>query len=157
MNVLIAVDDSACSSLAITHVLEQCWPKGTEFRVLSVVEPVYLQYATEGGYLGPVIEAQQQFVEQTKSLVQAKLKELKQTLGQEYVQGHVVEGNAAECIMEMAKDWKADLIVLGSHGRRGLQRFFLGSVAEKVARYAPCSVEIVKAKLVESGNVSAVA
>jgi len=143
--------------MAITHVLEQCWPSGTEFRVLSVVEPIYLQYATEGGYMAPVIEAQHQFLEQTKSLVRSKLKELKKTLGENNVQGHVVEGVAAACILDAANDWKADLIVLGSHGRRGFQKFFLGSVAEKVARYAPCSVEIVKRKLVDLGGESAVA
>ena len=43
-----------------------------------------------------------------------------------------------------AKKWGADLIVLGSHGYRGLQRFLLGSVSHAVVAHAPCSVEIVR-------------
>jgi universal stress protein A len=41
----------------------------------------------------------------------------------------------------------ADLIILGSHGRRGVDRWLLGSVAEAVARHAPCSVEIVRTRV----------
>src|SRR5208283_6218523 len=53
-------------------------------------------------------------------------------------------GDIRERIIDSAADWHADLIVLGSHGRRGIQRFLLGSVAEFVARHANCSVEIVR-------------
>jgi len=48
-------------------------------------------------------------------------------------------------IIDDAKKWGADLIVVGSHGRTGLDRFLLGSVSEAVARHAACSVEIVRA------------
>jgi nucleotide-binding universal stress UspA family protein len=47
-------------------------------------------------------------------------------------------------IVDQARAWKPDLIVMGSHGRRGLDRLLLGSVAEAVLRHAPCSVEIVR-------------
>jgi nucleotide-binding universal stress UspA family protein len=47
-------------------------------------------------------------------------------------------------IVDRAAEWHADLIVLGSHGRHGLDRFLIGSVSEYVARHAPCSVEIVR-------------
>jgi nucleotide-binding universal stress UspA family protein len=47
-------------------------------------------------------------------------------------------------IIECAVAWNADLIVMGSHGRRGLDRLLLGSVAEAVMRHASCSVEIVR-------------
>ena len=47
-------------------------------------------------------------------------------------------------IVDYAANWKADLIVLGSHGRKGLDRFLIGSVAEFVARHAFCSVQIVR-------------
>ena len=49
-----------------------------------------------------------------------------------------------ELILKEAADWGADLIVLGSHGRRGLNRFLLGSVSEAVASHAPCSVEVIR-------------
>lgn len=51
-------------------------------------------------------------------------------------------GTPAACIVEVAKRWPADLIVMGSHGRGGVQRMLLGSVAEEVMRHAPCPVLI---------------
>jgi len=53
-------------------------------------------------------------------------------------------GDIRESIIDSAAEWRADLIVVGSHGQRGIQRFLLGSVAEFVARHARCSVEIVR-------------
>jgi nucleotide-binding universal stress UspA family protein len=47
-------------------------------------------------------------------------------------------------ILDCATKWKADLIVVGSHGKNGIQRLLLGSVSEYVATHAKCSVEIVR-------------
>lgn len=54
-----------------------------------------------------------------------------------------VESSPAEGLRARAEERKADLIVIGSHGRRGVSRFLLGSVAETVVRHAPCSVLVV--------------
>jgi nucleotide-binding universal stress UspA family protein len=51
-----------------------------------------------------------------------------------------------EGIVQKASEWGADLIVVGSHGRKGIKKFMLGSVAEKVVASSPCSVEVVKDK-----------
>ena len=56
----------------------------------------------------------------------------------------VEKGDVRLRIIDSAKEWNADLIVVGSQGRSGLPRLLLGSVAEHVARHAPCSVEIVR-------------
>jgi nucleotide-binding universal stress UspA family protein len=56
----------------------------------------------------------------------------------------VLSGNPKEVILEEAKKWNADLIVVGSHGRRGVKRFLLGSVSEAVAMNAHCSVVVVR-------------
>jgi nucleotide-binding universal stress UspA family protein len=47
-------------------------------------------------------------------------------------------------ILDTAEAWGADLIVVASHGRRGLDRFLMGSVSEAVATYARCSVEVIR-------------
>jgi nucleotide-binding universal stress UspA family protein len=55
----------------------------------------------------------------------------------------VRSGRPADEILAEAREWEADLVVMGSHGRAGAGRFFLGSVAEAMARQAPCAVLIV--------------
>jgi nucleotide-binding universal stress UspA family protein len=66
------------------------------------------------------------------------------TLGPEALQ-FVPEGPPAAEIVKAARRWQADLIVIGSHGRRGIRRALIGSVAEAVVRQAPCPVLVVRA------------
>ena len=56
----------------------------------------------------------------------------------------VLVSSPKEIILDEASSWAADLIVLGSHGHRGIDRFLLGSVSEEVAMHAKCSVESVR-------------
>jgi nucleotide-binding universal stress UspA family protein len=56
----------------------------------------------------------------------------------------IEEGNPKEVIIDSAAEWHADSIVVGSHGPKGLDRFFMGSVSKAVARHAHCSVQIVR-------------
>lgn len=56
------------------------------------------------------------------------------------------QGQPGPEIVKVANEWKADLIVIGSHGRRGITRALVGSVAEAVMRHAPCPVVVVRAK-----------
>jgi len=56
----------------------------------------------------------------------------------------VVTGRPAEEIIRMANDWHADLVVVGSHGRSGLERLVLGSIAETILRDSSCDVLVVK-------------
>jgi len=53
-------------------------------------------------------------------------------------------GDVRECILASAEEWQVDLIVVGSHGKGGIESFLLGNVAESIARHAKCSVEIVR-------------
>ena len=60
------------------------------------------------------------------------------------VECHVVEGQPATTILEVARELACDIIVIGSHGRTGLNRLLMGSVAENVVRHATCPVLTVK-------------
>jgi nucleotide-binding universal stress UspA family protein len=60
------------------------------------------------------------------------------------VESFLVDGSSAEEILETARNWKADLIIMGSHGRTGLARILMGSVAERVVRHAPIPVLVVR-------------
>jgi nucleotide-binding universal stress UspA family protein len=61
------------------------------------------------------------------------------------VERHLVAGNEADEILRLASELKCDLVVMGTHGRTGLRRLLLGSVAESVMRKAPCAVLTVRA------------
>jgi nucleotide-binding universal stress UspA family protein len=95
-----------------------------------------------GGYdrkLGVVWEAETKRAEAlvTKVADELRSKGLKVTTV-------VEQGDPKSMIIDAAAKWRADLIVIGSHGRKGLEHFLLGSVSEAVARHAGCSVEIVR-------------
>lgn len=81
-------------------------------------------------------------VEDAKALV-AKTADALRSVGVS-VTTAVEQGDAQSTVIDNAEAWGADLIVLGSHGRKGLERFLDGSVSEWVLRHTHCSVEIVR-------------
>lgn len=145
MNILLAIDDSPHSLKALDSVLGRPWPKDSKFRAVSVVEPFHPEYAGwHTSYVPLALEAQKEILESAKRLVNDATKKLEQKFGADNVLSDVFEGYIKDKILETAREWPADLIVMGSHGRRGFTRFLLGSVSEAVVSHAPCSVEIVK-------------
>lgn len=69
---------------------------------------------------------------------------LRELAAREKAELSLARGNVAEEILNQAESVQADLIVMGTHGRRGLERLLLGSVADKVMRHAPCPVMLVR-------------
>lgn len=65
----------------------------------------------------------------------------------------LLEGEPAAEIMRVAREMSCDLIVMGTHGRTGLERFFVGSVAEEVMRQAPCPVVTVRVPMPHGESV----
>ncbi|HEY9870673.1 MAG TPA: universal stress protein [Candidatus Obscuribacterales bacterium] len=163
MKVIIAIDGSECSLAALESVVDRPWPQDAEFRVLSVVEPPTPGYAEwHTSYVPYLDEAQQELVKEINELVDERVEFLRREFPHNPVDGKVVEGNIRDSIVREATEWNADFVILGSHGRRGFQKFLLGSVAEAVVSRAPCSVEIIrtparKAEAVEDESVSATA
>jgi len=143
MRILLAVDDSNFSEAAIQAVIAQARSRDTEVRVLHVLEPPSLLLGREMRGYDPEFEGVWKALrEQAKAWVE-------RTTGTLHASGFsatpsLEEGDPKSKIIDVAKEWKADLIVLGSHGRKGLERFLMGSVADSVARHADCSVEIVR-------------
>lgn len=143
MRIVLAVDGSQFSDAAVQAVIAQAQPKDTEIRVLHVVElPTLLVTREMGGYDSALDKAWEAEKKQAQGLVE-KTVELLRAKGLKAT-GTVEDGDAKSKILEAAKDWRADLIVLGSHGRKGLEHFLMGSVSEAVARHADRSVEIVR-------------
>jgi len=140
MRILVAVDDSKFSEAAADAVVSQYPPGSSEIRVVHVLQPIAVSVPPQmaPGYT-PELAAR---IKEAESLVERIAQKLR--AGGFRVEGQVVKGDVREGIVDTAKEWKADLVILGSHGRTGLRRLLLGSVAEFVARHAPCSVEIVR-------------
>jgi nucleotide-binding universal stress UspA family protein len=136
MKLLLAIDDSKFSEAAVQAVITQHQPKGTEVQVLAVVDlaiPIPTSYAAT---------FRQESLKHGQDLVQRAEEALRRAGFQ--VQTAVEEGDPKSTILDHAARWNADLIVMGSHGRKGVDRFLMGSVSEAVTRYAHCSVEIVR-------------
>jgi nucleotide-binding universal stress UspA family protein len=144
MKILIAIDGSDFSQQALKSVIARPWPPDTQVKVLHVVEPPSLLMGREMGGYDPEFETVWKALRgQARHLVEKaaeKLREAKFNVSTE-----LVEGDPKSQIIDIAHDWRADLIVLGSHGRTGLSRFLLGSVSQGVVRHAHCSVEVVRA------------
>jgi nucleotide-binding universal stress UspA family protein len=124
--VLLATDGSETSETAARAVAERPWPEASEFRIVSVEEP----WAIKSSRLDP----REAITSAEQVLTSAGLK----------TTGVVLSGNAKDVILQDAREWKADLIVVGSHGRRGFKRLLLGSVSDAVAMNAHCSVVVVR-------------
>lgn len=142
MKVLLAVDGSKYSYAAVQSVAEQPWTEDTEYMILSVAESPYCDYALE---LPP--EGNLQRIHCKLERVVARHRQILQNaLPAASITSKVVDGGIAEQIVDMARQWGADIIVMGSRSRHGLSKFMLGSVSESVLSHAPCSVEIIRSK-----------
>ena len=143
MRILLAIDDSKFSQAARRLVVAQSRPQNTTVRVLHVVEPIEIIYTDIPlAYAPNLDEVQKEKRKQARRLVAQAAQKLRAAGFK--VNTMVREGNIRAEIIDTAAKWRANLIVVGSHGRRGLDRFLLGSVSEFVARHARCSVEIVR-------------
>ncbi len=144
MKLLIAVDDSIFSQAAIDHVTSHGWPEGSEFRLLNVVDTQPFHQIQELGMHADA-ELKKRLVEKETSMLEGVASNMQSKLGPSILVGtEVKEGHVADTILETAKQFGADVIVLGSHSRTGVERLFLGSVAESVMLKAHCSVDIIK-------------
>jgi nucleotide-binding universal stress UspA family protein len=133
--VIIPVDFSDVSFTAIDTAVEFVDELAhvTVVHVLEEVSPV------EPGAMWNALDRQSR-IQHTEKVLQSQLKER----GYEGVSVDVRVGSAAHEIIESADHEKAELIVLTSHGRTGLQRLLIGSVAERVTRLAHCPVLILR-------------
>jgi nucleotide-binding universal stress UspA family protein len=146
MKILLAVDGSEYGLKAVDEIARRPWPKGSTVEILSVVEPPYLP--TTDTWVLPenfYIQVKEAAKEQAQTAVNDAKERIRERHGAALeIVPKVTEGHTVSRILEEAESLGADLIVLGSHGYRGLRRFLLGSVSSAVASHASCSVEIVR-------------
>jgi nucleotide-binding universal stress UspA family protein len=144
--ILLPTDFSETSQLALECAASLAHDNHGELLILHAVEtlgPENLTYGEAGSQLQP--EAYRRRLLEDLEGIKPSDKELK-------VEYLVVEGDPVQAILKSAAERGCDLIVMGSHGRSGLKRLLLGSVAEKVIRKAICPVLVVKSHAAQAAE-----
>jgi nucleotide-binding universal stress UspA family protein len=143
MNILVAHDGSAQADEAFRKAAEIAASTKSPVIVLSVVPDLCMMEISDD-------DCKKMYEIMTNESAK-RLEDLKKEISAQFsyfdMQTEVIFGNAAEIILQVAKDKAVDLVVIGSHGRHGAKKFLLGSVSSKVVDHAHCDVLVVK-----SGN-----
>jgi nucleotide-binding universal stress UspA family protein len=142
MKILIGLDASNHSERVLDFVTRMRWPAGSRVIVLSVLQPVASTVA--GAYEPTVIpqenlEGLRQQLEELVARAEGKMREVGFS-----TEGRVLAGDPRQSLIDVAQSERADLIVVGSHGRSGIAKMMLGSVSSHIVTHAHCSVLVVK-------------
>lgn len=148
--VLLATDGSDCAKVAARSIADRPWPSGTTVRITSVATP--FMPVTDAGTVyfdpGQGAEVAQEIEADARSVAADAVAHAKEILVRTGVlqveETEPATGDPKHVILEQASTWGATTIVVGSHGRRGLDRLLTGSVSEFVAMHGRCSVEVIR-------------
>jgi nucleotide-binding universal stress UspA family protein len=150
MKILVATDGSEFSLAAARSVANRPWPEGTVFQILSAQELVVFDTSMAGYPLSAIYPTSllEELMTEARTRTVAAEESTRQILSRAGLkildpQSSQI-GDPRTIILDTAQVWPADLIVLGSHGRTGLDRMLMGSVSEAVAIHAHCSVEVIR-------------
>jgi nucleotide-binding universal stress UspA family protein len=144
--ILVAIDGGATSLRALNHAIALASVHNARLRLLQVVEEsliVPAAYAYPAGDFDEVIDSL--WASGKRALDRGVALAAKHGIEAERVQLRGGLGPVSAVILSQARKWQADLLVMGTHGRRGLKRLILGSDAERVLREAPMPILIVRA------------
>jgi glycine betaine transporter len=141
--ILCPVDFSSYSKAALEEAASLAKAMGSELCLVHAYQnPAYV--LPMSGYVGPTADMigkiRQQLAEELEGLAAGPRGQGIKT------ETLVVEGVPFQCIVDHANEWKANLIVMGTHGRTGLSHALTGSVAERVVRHSHCPVLITRAE-----------
>jgi len=136
--VLVAYDGSAQSEAALEHALE-AFPDA-ELHVVTVVDPAEATYASTEE-LPAISEA---WYDEAIDSAEDILATAREQAGDREILTDTVVGRPGRSIVEYAEDEDVDQVVTGSHGRTGVSRLLLGSVAETIVRRSPVPVTVVR-------------
>jgi nucleotide-binding universal stress UspA family protein len=145
VKIIVGVDGSEGSKLALSAVTKRSWPDTTEVRVVMVSDPLVPKFVTD--LLSPIVESVSEVNKADQRWAEQVLSECEQALmpTRLKITTEMREGDPKRELPELAESWKADCIFVGSQGfSNRLERFVLGSVSSAVAARAQCSVEVVR-------------
>jgi nucleotide-binding universal stress UspA family protein len=144
--VLVPVDGSSTSDNALREAIQSVSDHSAEFRIIHVLENVDPMWDVEFLNINEIREA----LRQTGGRILAKAEAVARDAGIK-VETKLIEATPpgariASMIAAEAKAWPADLIVIGTHGRRGVDHLLMGSVAEGVVRISPAPVLLIRGR-----------
>lgn len=146
--IVVAVDGSETSRLALDHALQLAKDQRARVRIVNALESIHYLVSLSGGYPFDASELIESLRQEGKRVLETSLQTAR-AAGVEaesvLIEGKEPMDRAATIVAQEAKNWDADLIVLGTHGRRGFDRLVLGSVAEALVRIASTPVLLVRA------------
>lgn len=142
--ILVAIDETGLPGVTVRAISAQTHPKEAEVLVLQVVEPIIRSVPPEmaRGYQPEMSARQDERAERAKGNLDAAVQALSKAgfkVASRWLESEIQDG-----ILGVAAEWGADLIVMTSHPRKGISKFFHRSIAEGVVHRAPCSVLVVK-------------
>jgi nucleotide-binding universal stress UspA family protein len=143
-SILVGTDGSDTAYTALRRAIDLAAGLGARLQIVSAYEPVSDQ-RLRGKQVD--VPADMQWMINPRDDVLALLDEAQteaREAGVEQVETFARQGDAADAIVDVAEEQRADLIVVGNKGMTGAKRFLLGSVPNKVSHHAPCSVLIVR-------------
>lgn len=153
MKVLLAIDEDPCSEEAVSEVGGRAWEANTTVRVLHAVGK-FVPPAQELWYdAGGDLDRARREIRDRSMEVAERVRDWLSGRGLN-VEVSVRDGEPGPTIVEEARDWGADLIVIGTRGHTGLRRLLEGSVSQYVIHHAPCPVEVVRCKPEDTGQDS---
>lgn len=138
--VLVALDESEQAGEALEYALSEF--DDTELVALTVINPLEAGFSTEAAIPG----YSEEWYERAKADVESLFEGARERAEEAGVslQTHLAHGRPVQSIVEYAEDHDVDHVVVGSHGRSGVSRILLGSVAEGVVRRSPVPVTVVR-------------
>lgn len=141
-HILVCVDDSEPSIKALEHAIQLAKSLGSQVAVLEVLEldPMIAEDYINKGQSNVLIDRAKDYILASLEKIKAKYSEDGLSLSIQYREGLSI----AETIIQTAIELEADLLVMGSHGRTGLKKLVLGSVAQTVLAQSPVPVLIAK-------------
>jgi nucleotide-binding universal stress UspA family protein len=142
--IMVAVDGSDTAQRGLQEAIKLAKDQKARLAIVHVIDIVVVSGAEDFSetYIDSMRDYARNTLEQARQAAQAAGVETEVQSPEIFTSGFHV----ADKIAQLAGDWKADLLVVGTHGRRGVNRLLLGSVAERVVRVAPCPLLLIRSE-----------
>ena len=142
--ILVPVDGSACADRGLSEAIALAKLTGARIRLVHVIDEPFVAMGADGA-----VGACADLISLARETAQRVLADATETVKRagipvDHVLLDTFDGRLCELVVDAASAWSADLVVIGTHGRRGVGRMLLGSDAEQVLRLSPVPVLLVR-------------